>query len=60
MTQLIHEPVNADANGRSPPAPGVVFVPCAICRAPVDLAVVSEANDAPICGKHFVTELPPR
>ena len=57
MTQLLHlEPVDTVVRRRA----GVVFVPCVICRAPVDLAVVTEANDAPICGRHFVADYPPQ
>ena len=62
MTQLIHEPLTAGVTLIEPVSrarKGVVFVPCVICRAPVDLAAVTEANDAPVCGRHFVTELPP-
>ena len=56
MTQLLHDtkPVHAAGVQRD----GVVYVPCVICRAPVDLAAVTEANDAPICHRHFTTELP--
>ena len=59
MTQLIHEPLIAVAT--EPPARsrnGVVFVPCAICRGPVDLGAAIEANNPPICNEHFVTEWP--
>jgi hypothetical protein len=60
MTQLIHEPLIAvSTEPPARPATGVVFVPCAVCRGPVDLGAVTDANDAPICGKHFVTEWPP-
>ena len=56
MTQLMHEPEQTTFAALRT---GVVFVPCVICRAPVDLAAVTDANDAPVCGKHFVTEFPP-
>ena len=57
MTQLLHE-LETAAFAAVRPRTGVVFVPCAICRKPVDLAAVTDANDAPICERHFVTELP--
>ena len=57
MTQLTFEPKPTAPVGIGPRTNGVVFVPCAICRGPVDLAVVTEANDAPLCGKHFVSNL---
>ena len=60
MTVIAHlfdtaGPDEPEAGGRA----GVVFVPCAICRGPVDLGSVTEANDAPVCDAHFVTEPPP-
>ena len=60
MTQLIHEPLIAVATEpwRARSRNGVVFVPCAICRGPVDLGAAIEANNAPVCEKHFVTERP--
>jgi hypothetical protein len=58
MTQLVQEPEQIAAAPVARPRHGLVFVPCAICRKPVDLAAVTDANDAPICGAHFVTEFP--
>jgi hypothetical protein len=54
MTKLMDQPAARVERLRT----GVVFVPCVICRKPVDLAAVTDANDAPICGAHFVMELP--
>ena len=34
------------------PAAGIVFVPCGICLAPVDLAVVSRTGEPPRCERH--------
>jgi hypothetical protein len=58
MTQLIHEQKPSNTPSVELRA-GTVFVPCAICRSPVDLAVVTDENHAPICSKHFTTEWPP-
>jgi hypothetical protein len=54
MTQLLQAPARTARLART----GIVFVPCVICRKPVDLGAVTDANDAPVCGAHFVTELP--
>jgi hypothetical protein len=60
MTQLIHEPsVAGPSEPPVRPRTGVVFVPCAICRGPVDLGAVTDSNHAPICDRHFTTEWPP-
>ena len=56
MTQLLPQPEQTAAVARL--RTGVVFVPCVICRKAVDLAAVTEANDPPICGEHFLNELP--
>ena len=45
MTQLNHEPIVAGSE-RPSRSRGLVFVPCAICRAPVDLAVVTRRTSA--------------
>jgi hypothetical protein len=59
MTQLTHDTLTAVLTEPIPtPRAGVVFVPCVICRGPVDLGATTDANDAPICAKHFVTEWP--
>jgi hypothetical protein len=61
MTQLIHEPLIAPfvPASVSRPRTGIVFVPCEICRAPVDLAVVAETHGAQVCETHRAPDFPP-
>ena len=52
--------VLADALELVAPLPtGVVFVPCAICRAPLDLAVLADSDRAPLCDRHRVGDYHP-
>jgi hypothetical protein len=56
MTQLIHEP---DRIAKPAPRAGLVFVPCAICLKPVDLAVIAEHDVAQLCESHRVADYLP-
>ena len=50
----------ADMRGHvAPPPAGVVFVPCAICSAPLDLAVLAASDRAPLCDEHCVGDYHP-
>jgi hypothetical protein len=46
-------------NPVAPPRTGVVFVPCEICLAPVDLAEANETHGARLCEGHRVPDFAP-
>jgi len=56
MTQMIREPhlttIAATSELLERPRTGIVFVPCAICLTPLDLALIAEANQPQLCGQH--------
>ena len=60
MTQMIHEPnlvapaVASDSLPR--PRTGIVFVPCAVCLAPLDLALICDENQPQLCDQHRATD----
>jgi hypothetical protein len=43
----------------APPPTGVVFVPCAICSAALDLAVLAATDRTPLCDEHRVGDYHP-
>jgi hypothetical protein len=52
--------VLADAHEHVATRPiGVVYVPCAICCTPLDLAVLADADRAPLCERHRVGDFHP-
>jgi hypothetical protein len=57
MTNLIHLPKPTVATTALPP--GVVFVPCAICLRPVDLAAIAEDDRAQLCDRHRAADYVP-
>ena len=61
MPELIPAPqLVADAHEPGAKRPiGVVFVPCAICLAPLDLAVLADTDRAPLCDRHRVGDYHP-
>jgi len=40
------------AGSRSRLEPGIVFVPCALCRAPIDLTTISSPDQSRLCERH--------
>ncbi len=63
MAQLTREPrlVAVEPANDSPPRPrtGIVFVPCAICLTPLDLALISDAEQPHLCERHRVGDYLP-
>jgi len=55
MIQLLYEPeflsLEAPRTDRTM-RPGVAFVPCAVCCAPVDLARLGDDEEWPLCDAH--------
>jgi hypothetical protein len=61
MTLMIREPLIATGTfGHTParPRPGIAFVPCALCLAPVDLAAVPKGH-AQLCDEHRAADYAP-
>lgn len=62
MTQAIEKPASAGtrwdsaADRGSLLRPGVVFVPCALCTSPVDLARLRFGNQPQLCEHHLRTD----
>ena len=62
MTQLIHDPILSASRVTAPvtrPLTGVAFVPCALCLAPVDLALMDTTRGAHLCETHRVPDFAP-
>jgi hypothetical protein len=55
MTELLRTPNRIVGLSRAPLTPGragIAFVPCLVCRAPVDLAEVVEEDRPQLCDRH--------
>jgi len=62
MTQLIHDPFPTAFSVTAPmprPRTGVAFVPCVLCLAPVDLALIGGDHGARLCEAHRVPDFAP-
>jgi hypothetical protein len=61
MTQMLRETENLSRRSSSADAPsrGIAFVPCLLCRAPVDLAAVVADDRAPLCDGHRAADHAP-
>ena len=59
MTQIVHDSeiarttTSARSDRETPLRPGVVFVPCDLCSAPVDLAFVWYGGQPQLCEQHI-------
>jgi len=40
------------AGNRSRLKPGIAFVPCALCRAPIDVTTIRSADQPRLCERH--------
>jgi hypothetical protein len=53
---LLHElegaTVSASGIARARLRPGVVYVPCALCRAPIDVTTIRSADQPRLCARH--------
>ena len=63
MTEMIREAhlhgIDTTSDVHGGPRTGLVFVPCTICLAPLDLVVITETDHPQLCERHLVADFLP-